>query len=120
MIILIDGFRIPINENLLDSNEAWINLKEIIGFRKDINNLMLEEKTLLDNAEFTEVTAKKLLDKLNDIEYGLARAWNFNPNSDYFTYWLQLSACKCPKMDNRERIGTSLRVVHPECLYHNI
>ncbi len=56
-------------------------------------------------------------DTWTENQYLLQEAWGFERNSDWHPSH-RLPHCTCQKLDNDERIGTSYKVVNPECILH--
>jgi len=56
--------------------------------------------------------------ELEKIEFRLQKAWKFEEDSRYHSWWRMAPQCKCPQMDNEDRIGTKDRVHSSECPIH--
>ena len=54
------------------------------------------------------------------LEYTLQSLWDFPLDNKFHRYWLEVDGCKCPKMDNMDRIGTGYKVYNKECTYHGV
>jgi hypothetical protein len=105
------GYNISINEDFLDSQKAWKNIKDIIKARIEIIDIMA---ILPDNNH------KELLEKLTNAEYDLQKAWNFKADSNYHSYqWIGLEDCTCPTLDNIDNLGTDIRYVDGNCPWHS-
>lgn len=55
---------------------------------------------------------------LEGLEYTLQLFWKFPVDKNYHSYWFDLNGCSCPKVDNRERSGTSYKIITCDCPYH--
>ena len=60
---------------------------------------------------------KKQASMVEAIEFELQRLWNFNIDKGYHRYWLDFKVCKCPRMDNLERLGYG-RIINQKCPLH--
>lgn len=56
--------------------------------------------------------------ELENLEYKLQENWNFPKDKQWHSYWWKLPQCTCPKLDNRERLGTGYQIVTLSCPYH--
>jgi hypothetical protein len=118
MEIVYKGHILNVNERLLEKNNVWESLPKIIEIRIEIRILLDMDKTLAEAKLLTSFKAKVILERLTDLEFTLQDAWGFDRDKNYHTYWLKLSGCTCPKMDNRELIGIDWKWVSEDCLYH--
>ena len=64
-----------------------------------------------------KVKLKQLFDEYTINEFLLQRTWGF-PESADFHAWFDFPHCMCPKLDNRERVGTPYGVVVMDCPIH--
>lgn len=87
--------------------------RNIIKIHKKLKKLKESIKT-----KPTKNEVKDILNMLRELEYQLQDNWNFPKNEDYHYHWLELPFCSCPKMDNRERIGTGYYIYNTRCPYH--
>ena len=55
---------------------------------------------------------------IQQIEFNMQQACGFVCNANFHKYWFQVKGCSCPKMDNRERIGTKFSVIDMNCMWH--
>ena len=66
--------------------------------RKDrLLKLMDELDEVKDRTELREY-----VDQLEQVEFAMQRAWKFEQDANYHTWWLKSRHCKCPGMDNRD------------------
>lgn len=97
-------------------------------------------ENLVKRQRITEETIVKLhavYDKLNDVienpenfnnpveliqemEFELQALWKFPIDADFHAHWLRIKGCECPKMDNRERMGTPYRIYSVFCPWHGL
>ncbi len=87
--------------------------KNILKIHKKLEKL---KKNIMYSPEKKE--AKDILNTLRELEYKLQENWNFPKDDNYHYHWLDLPFCSCPKMDNRERIGTGFYIYNTKCPYH--
>jgi len=102
-------------ENIPLMKKEYDKLKELFSDAAE-----LEESN--EMGEISSFIYKKLAQsigrELEQVENRLQKLWNFEENSNYYTYWDLLPGCKCPKEDNKESYGYS-RVINCGCPYHN-
>jgi len=78
----------------------------------------LLDKTIQEANESTNmVFIKNQASKVEVLEFELQRLWNFDIDKEYHRYWLDFNACRCPRMDNLERLGYG-RIVNLNCSLH--
>ena len=63
---------------------------------------------------------KKLAEKITDIDFDLQEAWGFERDEKFHTWWYRLPKCICPKIDNRDCVGTVLRYTSHDCPLHGL
>jgi len=102
-------------------NQNWIKNKGIDadGVAK-IEEIHAKRIDLFNRIE-KEIDVEKLHEmakEINDIDFALQDAWGFSKDIKYHTWWYRLPKCKCPKMDNRERVGTDSRIISSDCPLH--
>lgn len=66
-----------------------------------------------DDIKFIKIQASMV----EAIEFELQRLWNFDIDKKYHRYWLDFEVCKCPRMDNLERLGYG-RIINQKCPLH--
>ena len=60
----------------------------------------------------------KMLSGIVDaLESEQQKLWNFEVDPNYHQ-WFNFPGCSCPKMDNKERIGTLHRIISEDCPIH--
>lgn len=101
-----------INPHMLESQNAWKNLKrlrELIYEKLEIEYEMLKTN---------DVDLLYLFDKLYDIvELEIQDCFNFKKDFNNLRFWRR-PKCLCPKMDNADLWGTSMKVINNECPLH--
>ena len=102
-------------ENIFLMKKEYDKLKELFSDAAE-----LEESN--EMGEISSFIYKKLAQsigrELEQVENRLQKLWNFEENSDFYTYWNLLPGCECPKDDNKERYGYG-RIINCECPYHS-
>ena len=53
------------------------------------------------------------------LEFELQKHWHFVQNT-MMHRWFDVPKCKCPKMDNEERMGTKFRIFSADCPIHGV
>lgn len=71
------------------------------------------------NEQEDMIEVKKLLEQIEDIEFELQELWNFKKDSNYHKYWMYIDHCKCPTIDNLERLGYG-RIINHNCPIHGM
>ncbi|MHA1348050.1 MAG: hypothetical protein ACTSO3_16735 [Candidatus Heimdallarchaeaceae archaeon] len=120
MLIKYNGREVSINEHLLDKQDVWKNLKDILDIRIGIASLLDYEEILCEDKELNKENAKQILEELTEMEYKLQDFWGFDRDKNFHTYVLQLAGCLCPSLDNRELLGLERRWISEDCPYHSI
>jgi hypothetical protein len=59
-----------------------------------------------------------IVDVVRAYEFVLQQLWGFPCDSNYHTYQNYIIGCLCPKLDNKDMIGTKYRHVNNGCPYH--
>lgn len=54
---------------------------------------------------------------IEDIEFILQMLWGFPIDANFHSHWIDIAGCKCPRLDNMERIGYG-RVINEACYWH--
>jgi hypothetical protein len=116
--IIYKGYNISINEKLLEKQNVWHNLKGICKTRVSIQNLMKIAYLTIEEKKDTGWTPKEILKEIEELEYDLQYFWGFPQDRCFHSYQWGLPSCKCPVMDNRERIGTGTWIINRNCPYH--
>jgi len=52
------------------------------------------------------------------IEFELQKLWKFPQDAQQHCWWFRVPHCRCPKLDNAERVGTGQRVINGDCPVH--
>lgn len=120
MEIVYKGYNISINTHLLSSQGVWDNLKLIVLARIEVYKVLELAESYYKHGRLNKENGKKLLDKLTKCEYDLQRVWNFPEDIAYHSYQWRLVGCRCPSMDNRERLGTDSMIINVGCPYHSL
>lgn len=90
-----------------------VKIKCIHGLRLQLFDYM---ETL--NPTTDKATLKVCAEIVEAIEFGLQKAWHFSDNRNYHSWWCQVPHCKCPRLDNQDRIGTDQRIINETCPVH--
>jgi hypothetical protein len=99
------------------SDEILEEIKHLHIVRDDIN------KSLLAIIEDTSTSVnfkgliKSLLSRWSDNEFKLQELWGFPADVNFHRFW-DIPGCKCPKMDNDERVGVDQKIITSTCPYH--
>lgn len=71
---------------------------------------------LAENAK-CDTELKFLAEMFDALEFEQQELWGFDRNRN-FHYFFDLPGCKCPKMDNRDWIGTGRKIYSGDCPIH--
>ena len=55
---------------------------------------------------------------LEELEFSAQRAWKFPPSVDHHNWQFDVPGCRCPQMDNRERMGVPGFIYNGDCVWH--
>lgn len=61
---------------------------------------------------------KKIAKEVEKIEFALQKKWKFKKTRDRHTWWFYIPGCTCPKIDNKERMYTGIRIYSENCPIH--
>lgn len=64
-------------------------------------------------------TYKDAVECVESLETTLQLLWGFTYDKNYQTYRFSFKDCNCPKMDNRERVGTGEFIYDKSCVVHS-
>ncbi|QDP60400.1 MAG: hypothetical protein GOVbin1096_28 [Prokaryotic dsDNA virus sp.] len=78
---------------------------------KNLHQILARPSMLCD-------TPKQAVDIVRGLEYTMQLIWKFPLDKSYHSYWFELQGCTCPKMDNRDRMGTFFNIITDACPYH--
>lgn len=109
MEIKYSGKYLSINADLLYKQKAWGNLDKIIHTRVHIMEILERDP---------EGEHAQILAELEFAEYELQKAWNFPQDKNYHSYQWSLQGCTCPKMDNKDAVGTGIKYTRKDCPWH--
>lgn len=63
-------------------------------------------------------TGQEAVEMVQEVEADLQSIWGFDINPNMWHYEFVLKGCKCPLLDNREKIGTPYRIYNTKCPFH--
>ena len=101
-----------ISEFLLEKQKAWENLETIKKLHKE-KDRVFKKMEATDDSELL----RKLAEQVEKIEFKLQEAWKFKKDKNLHR-WFEVPKCLCPKMDNRDMLGTEYRVINESCPIH--
>lgn len=108
------GRELRINKSLAEekglTDDALLKIQELYFLREATKDLMakVENLDLLPG----------LADVLTDLEFQLQDLWGFGRNPNYHN-WFDVPRCTCPKMDNKDSLGSSTRYHDGICPVHS-
>lgn len=102
-----------INKNMIESqgvsDENLELIKECVIDRIKIFKLMEATDSIIELLNYAS--------EVETLEYKQQRLWGF-PEDYTFHRWFEVPKCKCPTLDNADRIGTVERNVSVQCPIH--
>ena len=104
--------RYLLSKRLIDSQNCWENLEAL----KDAHQFKLMLYSMIED-ETDQELLKELAKDITLVEFELQRLWGFTEDRTFHRYW-DTPKCKCPKMDNDERIGTPYQIINTTCPLH--
>jgi len=91
-------------------------IKEI----KTLRRLHLERIKMFEEMKKTKNkrVLRSYVKKLEKLEFALQKAWRFEQDANFHTWWYKAPHCKCPRMDNEDNFGTGMRIISHDCILH--
>lgn len=86
-----------------------------------IQDLHGERRALFNEMKLKDRADRSLADDakaLRQIEFSLQEAWGFDQDENFHSWWFQAPHCRCPKLDNADRIGTKYHIYADDCPLH--
>ena len=76
--------------------------------------------SLFEKAENTDSVEELIAisEQVKHTEYMLQEIWKFKLDKNLHRYWFMIPKCDCPKIDNRERLGTGHFIISDNCPIH--
>ena len=105
-----------LNESLLDEQQVSKEAESRILL---LHTLLHDVKSLLELTPSDSKVLKHYVDMVRSIEFIMQLEWNFEADADCHAHWFQVPHCKCPKLDNLDRIGHIYNVYSADCKLHN-
>lgn len=91
----------------------------VLSAHKKRHRLCDEMFELVPDVPGDLVKLRECAARMEEIEFELQKAWGFTPSREFHTYWYQVPHCTCPKLDNKDNVGTSLRIIGDDCPIHS-
>ena len=108
--------KVKLNQSLINQQKLTDEDVEALVISHELKEVIFD---MASNA--SEIGNKKALKMLANmfelLEFEQQTLWKFDRNSN-FHYWFDIPGCSCPKMDNRDRIGTEYRIMIDTCPIH--
>lgn len=102
-----------LNKALLIQQHISPERAETIRRSHVIKRLIFEEMEQTDDPTLLH----QLAETLEQLETYQQLLWGFEPNRNHH-YWFTYPKCRCPKMDNAERLGVDERIISVDCPVH--
>lgn len=108
--------RSRLNKMLVDSRGLT---EEDVDRLKWLNTALWDlEATIIDKESLTKEEALEYALSVQDIEFSMQNAWGFDENANMHSRWYDDQNCSCPKLDNQDALGSSLKYYSFECKIH--
>jgi len=97
-----------------------IKQKITVGDLETLKELHVERLELFDEmeAEKDVKILSKQVKKLQKLEFAMQKAWGFEQDAKFHSWWFKVPQCLCPKMDNEDMLGTGYNVFSDSCPLH--
>jgi hypothetical protein len=109
-------FTIALNPSLIalqGISQSAVNF--IIELHEEKNKIFDRMLELTPEDDILEL--RELVIKLEDLEFKMQHHWGFSKDENFHTHWILAPHCKCPKLDNADRLGTG-KVISGICPLH--
>jgi hypothetical protein len=115
--------------SVIDSDgEIVTHLNKNLAIKQKVTDEQLEalklshllRSFLFDTAEKSlsePLKLQMLANVFDSLETEQQKLWNFEQNPDMHMFF-NFPGCLCPKMDNRERLGTPYKIINHNCPIH--
>ena len=97
------------------------NILKMDYYYERLDSLFNEAKILDKNLKDSNIykkEAKRIGKELDNVEKKLQKLWNFEYDESKLRYWYLLPGCKCPRLDNLDRLKPG-RIINCDCPYHS-
>jgi hypothetical protein len=91
------------------------------GVPQSAEDALVVLHTLLDNIKSNPDeygSPLQVLEVVKCMEYTMQSLWRFPLSSKHHIHQFYIEKCTCPKLDNRDRIGSGYFVYNKGCTYH--
>jgi len=96
------------------------DIENIVELHCDLHEVFDQMVDLAPWNDLDKERLRKLAEDVKDLEFRLQKAWGFEQNAEYHSWWFQLPHCKCPILDNWDQLGTPYGITVTSCLYHGV
>jgi hypothetical protein len=104
-----------LNHRLAEKQKITDDKLEALKLSHQLRWILFEAaKKVLDEP----LKLKMLANVFDALETEQQKLWNFEVNLNYH-YFFSFPGCKCPKLDNQDRLGTSHRIISQGCPIHS-
>ena len=91
------------------------DINQVTALHK-VKNQLFERMEKLDPVGQRQELQLCVLD-LQEIEFGMQRAWKFEEDADRHSWWYRAPHCRCPRMDNSDPLMPN-RITRQDCPLH--
>ena len=121
---MLSPLQVRINE--LRLNKRLISIQglsevEVIVIKKLHIELQdyFEEVKNTNPHDWTKADQQRIITEVERIEFAMQKAWKFEVNANYHSWWNKVPHCTCPLMDNQDAMGSKMRYFSSVCLLHS-
>ena len=112
IVIKYKHYKAALNPRFLNANNAADSVDLIKQLYKNKFKLYVSMEKESDQAKL-----QKLAGKVWANEKEIQKAFNFQPNENFFRFW-EMPKCSCPVLDNQDTWGTSIHYYSATCVLH--
>jgi hypothetical protein len=103
-----------LNHHLAEKQNVTDEQLEALKLSHQLRWILFEAaKKVLDEP----LKLKMLANIFDALETEQQKLWNFEPNPNHH-YFFSFPGCKCPVMDNQDRLGTPHKIINQNCPIH--
>lgn len=111
--------KIEYKNHSININDKFIE-KQGVNDIEELKQCYFDLYDIFDIMENTNdrILLYELTRSIEDVEFRMQKCWNFTVDRNMHRYWFECPKCTCPKLDNRDNIGTEYRIFDLDCIVH--
>lgn len=100
-------------------NEELADERGLTGEEKNALVALYQSMETVLNKPYEVCSSPKDVSRyIQSLEYEMQELWKFDTDSDFHSYWFLVKGCQCPKLDNKDLIGSRMSYIDASCPYH--